>query len=184
MASVNGITAEYAQSILDSTVESAEVVNGTLIFYRKDGSEFSAGQIGTGGGGGGTGGGSVEPRATVAKTTAALADQSSETGVITMATGYRVFQLETSVPARVRLYDTIANRDADAARAIGDDPVGDHGLVLEYITATGLLAATLSPAVDGYSLESTPDIHIPYRITNLSGGTSPVTVTLTWQKTE
>lgn len=131
--------------------------------------------------GGGSGG---EPRTIVTKSTAALADLASENGAIAMATGYRISKLETDVPARVRLYSTATKRNADAARAIGDDPVGDHGLVLEYITSDTLLSAALSPMVDGYSLEVTPDENIPYRITNLSGGTTPVTVTLTWQKTE
>jgi hypothetical protein len=187
MASVTGITAEYAQSILDGTIASAAIVDGALIFYKHDGSEFSAGQIGgggTGGTGGGTTGGTVVPRADVSKTTASLADQASESGTITMATGYRISKIVTSVPARVRLYSTTAKRDADAARAIGEDPTGDHGLMLEYITATGLLSAALSPMVDGYSLEATPTKDIPYSITNLSGGSSPVTITLTWQKTE
>jgi hypothetical protein len=138
----------------------------------------------TGSGGGGGGGAAGAPREDVSKTTASLADQASETGVITMATGYRISKIVTSVPARVRLYATAAKRDADATRAIGDDPTGDHGLMLEYITATGLLSAALSPMVDGYSLEATPSEDIPYTITNLSGGNSPVTVTLTWQKTE
>lgn len=135
-------------------------------------------------GGGGSGGGGGGARETVTKVTASLADQASENGVITMAPGYRLLKIDTDVSARVRLYATATQRNADASRPIGQDPSGNHGLTMEFISDTGLLSAVLSPAVDGYSLEATPSDDIPYRITNLSGGSTAVTVTLTWQKTE
>lgn len=127
----------------------------------------------------------LQPRATAVKTTAAsLADGATEVGTIAMATGYRVSKIQTDVPARVRLYATAAQRDADVSRAIGTDPTGDHGLLLEYVTTASQLTGTLTPVVDGYSLESTPSTGIPITITNLSGAAGSVTTTLTYQRTE
>ncbi len=45
MASVNGMTAEAIQAILDETVESATITGSSLIFHRHDGSSFSAGNF-------------------------------------------------------------------------------------------------------------------------------------------
>lgn len=47
MATVNGITAEKAQDILDQTIESAEISGTNLIFTRHDSSTFSAGNFQT-----------------------------------------------------------------------------------------------------------------------------------------
>ena len=47
MATVNGITAEYAQEILDQTIETAVISGATLVFHRTDGSTFSAGDFQT-----------------------------------------------------------------------------------------------------------------------------------------
>lgn len=137
-----------------------------------------------GSGGGGTGGGGTQTRTTVTKSTASMADLAYETGVIEMAIGYRLAKIETNVAARVRLYASSMQRDADVDRDVEEDPVDDHGLIFEFISNDSLLSAALSPMVDGYSLETVPTQNIPYTITNLSGATSPVTVTLTWQRTE
>lgn len=121
-------------------------------------------------------------RTTVVYTTASLATDASETGTVTMAIGYRLLKIETSRAARVRVYTTAAARTADAARAIGTDPTGDHGLVAEVVTGA-TLSYMLSPTVDGVSLESTPSTSISIAITN-KGSTGTVAVTFTWIRTE
>lgn len=123
-------------------------------------------------------------RETVAVTTASLAAGAEATGTIALASGYRLLRVQTSAPARVRLYGSAAKGVADAAREIGTDPTGDHGLMLEYITTSTTLAATLSPTVDGYSMEATPSKNIPFAIENMSGAAAAITLTLTWQRTE
>jgi len=45
MATVNGVTAERAQEILDQTIESAEISGSSLVFNRTDGSSFTAGDF-------------------------------------------------------------------------------------------------------------------------------------------
>lgn len=122
-------------------------------------------------------------RATATYTTASLANNAEETGTVTLAKAYRVLKLQADRACRVRVYDTVAHRTADAARAVGTKPTGDHGLMLEYVfTAAGTVA--LSPTVDGFSGESTPVATIPVAIQNTSGSTSTVAVTFTYLQTE
>ena len=47
MATVNGVTAERMQTILDQTLASAEIEGSTLKFTRYDGSSFTAGDFST-----------------------------------------------------------------------------------------------------------------------------------------
>jgi hypothetical protein len=129
-------------------------------------------------------GGGLPSRASAAKTTASLAAGASETGTITLAKSYRLLRLSTNRPARVRLYTTAAKRDADAARPIGTDPTGDHGLVLEFASTASMLAADLSPQADGSNLEASPTAAIPISITYLDAGAGTVTATLTYLTTE
>lgn len=134
--------------------------------------------------GGGGGGGGLQTRTTATITTASLAANVSEAGTVTLANGYRLLSITTNRPARVRLYTAVGYRNADASRAIGTYPTGDHGLVVEYITASGLLSAVLSPVVDGYDSKATPDGTAAYQITNLDSGAGVVTVSLLWIRTE
>lgn len=128
--------------------------------------------------------GSTPVRATVTKATATIAVGVVESGVVAMAKSYRVTKIVTDRPARVRLYATIAQRDADASRAIGTAPSGDHGLLMEVITGNGALTMIMTPQADGTNFEATPDANIPYCITNLDASTSSVSVTFTYIRTE
>lgn len=126
----------------------------------------------------------LQPRATASATTASLASGASSSGTIALANSYRLLSIATDAPARVRLYTTPGKRDADAARIIGVDPTGDHGLQLEFVTAAGFLTADLSPSVDGFDGKSTPDGLIPISITNTGTGSAAITVLLSWIRTE
>lgn len=103
---------------------------------------------------------------------------------MTLAKSYRIIRLATDRAARVRLYTTLAKRDADASRPIGTMPTGDHGLVIEFVTTAGDLDWDTSPVVDGSDGKVAPDGVIPFTVTNLSGATSTVACTLTWIATE
>lgn len=128
--------------------------------------------------------GVVPSRTTATYTTASLAAQGSETGNIQLSVGYRLYKIVSSRPARVRVYATTAHRTADAARLMGVDPVGDHGVILEFAAQSALLSAVLSPFVDGASMESSPVNQIPISIQNLDSAAGTVAVTLTWLGTE
>ena len=108
-------------------------------------------------------------------TTAELADQASETGLLTALHPFIVTGISTTVPARVRVYKSTAQRDADLNRAIGTDPSGDHGLLLEAVTTAGQLAWQVSPGV--YVPVTVPQV--PVTVTNLSGGSTAVVASFT-----
>lgn len=108
--------------------------------------------------------------------------QQSTTFTLKDAAAFRLYKIETDREARVRLYTTTAKRDADAARPVGTDPTGDHGLILDVVTTTGVLSLELSPVVDAY-LPGTAGT-VPITVDNLSAGTSTVLVTFTYVRTE
>lgn len=126
----------------------------------------------------------VPSRSFASVATASIAAGTQELTSISMSRGYRVIALKTDRPARVRIYATAAQQAADAARPVGTDPTGNHGLLLEYVTTSGMLEAVLSPMVDGASMEVTPSNNIPVTVTNLSGSAATVQVDLTYMRTE
>lgn len=108
----------------------------------------------------------------------------SVTSTITLATGFRLLSLATSAAARVRLYDRASRATADVSRPIGALPSGDHGLILEYVTTADVLSASLSPEVDGHSMEVPPTAAIPITLTNMTASSATVSVTLGFVGTE
>jgi hypothetical protein len=123
----------------------------------------------------------LQARDTAVYTTASIANLASESGTVTLATGYRLYRVSTDVPARVRLYTDNTKRDADVSRAIGTDPAGDHGVILDFVTTSTVLAADLSPLVDGF-VASGADAGIT--VQNRSGSTGTVEVTFTYVRSE
>jgi hypothetical protein len=130
-----------------------------------------------------TGGSGGFTRATEAYTSASLAAGAIEKGTIELGTAYRVYKVETNKPARIRLYDTVANRDADETRAVGI-AAGDYsGLAMEVIL-TSPLTIVLPVAVDGFNNASPVSRNIPITITNADSTSGTITVTLTYIETE
>lgn len=125
-------------------------------------------------------------RQTTQVTSSSLANLASQQTTIALPSGYRLYRIETDVPARVRLYTTQAKQIADASRIVGIDPTGDHGVMLDFVTfdgATPVLSADLSPTVDGFDGSVSPSGSVFITITNLSGATDTVTVTLSYSRT-
>lgn len=127
---------------------------------------------------------SLPGRTTASVTTTSVADGEVWSDMITITKAYRLLAVTTDKPARVRVYSTIAKRDADIARPIGTDPTGNHGVLLEFVTTSILLSSDLSPLVDGACMETEPTNNIPINITNMSGEPGTVTVTFTYLATE
>ena len=111
-------------------------------------------------------------------TTASLASGASENLIITGYKGYDLFKIETSAAACVRLYSSTDARTADASRLEGTDPLPGAGVIAEIIS-TGAQTILITPGVFGFSTELTPNTQIPCTITNKSGITTTITVTLT-----
>ena len=58
-----------------------------------------------------------------------------------------VYQVETSAPARVRLYRSQESMNADATRPLTLEPLPGGGLLLEVVTTIDRLVIDLSPVV-------------------------------------
>ena len=122
-------------------------------------------------------------RAEFEHTTASLDPGITESGSVVAFPGWRVIQLETSRPARIRLYPTIAQRDADLARSIGVKPKPDSGRLLEVVTYTGALLWAMNPTVDLASAEN-EDPTFFVSVTNRDVITATVVTTYTYVRTE
>lgn len=118
-------------------------------------------------------------RGDVSVTTASIADGATQTGVITLGKSSLVLKFTGSCACRIRLYSTAAYRTADAARAPGTDPTGEHGVMLDIVLPAGNLTWDLSPlaAVTNDDGPAISDIY--YAIQNKSGAAATVTATLT-----
>jgi hypothetical protein len=123
-------------------------------------------------------------RATSTVTTDALAPGASGAVTVPLAPGYRLYAIAMSKTGRVTIYQTLAAQTADATRLAGVDPRSYDGVVLDYVAAVANTTYPLGPLVDGVDLEATPSSDIPMTITNWEGTSGPITVTLTWLRTE
>lgn len=124
------------------------------------------------------GGGSLQSRSNVGTTTTSLANGATGNITITGYKGYMMYKIQTSAAAWVRVYTDVASRTADSSRAEGVDPAPGSGVIAEVIT-TGAQTILLSPGTIGFSNEGTPSTNIECAVTNKSGGTTTITVTLT-----
>ncbi len=113
-----------------------------------------------------------------AVTTSSLGAGASEDATVSGYKGYILYKIETSSAAWVRLYTSVAARTADASRLEGTDPLPGAGVVAEIIT-TGAETILISPGAIGFSSETIPTSSIPCTITNKSGVTTTITVTVT-----
>ena len=96
---------------------------------------------------------------------------------ITVAKSFTLFSVQTSRPARVRLYATVAARTADLARVVSTPPSVDAGVILDYVT-TDTAVHFLNPVPFGASLEATPTASTPMSVTNNDPTSGSVVVTL------
>lgn len=127
----------------------------------------------------------VVARASMNFSTASLAANASENDdVTTLPRQAKLYSLATNRPARVRAYSTSAHRTADASRAAGTDPTGNHGCLLDIVTTSGVLSIDLSPMVDVCNLDSPVADKIYFAVQNLDTGAGVVTTTITYRRAE
>lgn len=72
--------------------------------------------------------------------------------------------ISTSIESRVRVYHSEAQQAADAGRAIGVTPTGNHGVILDYVS-TGEEMFDLTPGI----VCDTDSNSVYVTLTNLSG---------------
>ena len=147
-------------------------------------SDGTFGQVLTTNGSGGftfttvSGGGSgLQTRTTRNGTTSSLANNATGNLDITGFKSYALMAIQTDKAAWVIIYANGASRTADASRVQTSDPAPDAGVIAEVIT-TGAQTVLISPGVFGFNFEGTPTTNIPCAVTNLSGSTGTVAVTL------
>ena len=126
----------------------------------------------------GTGGGGASSRSTAAGTTASLANDATENITITGYKGYALYKIQTTAAAWIRVYTSQAARTADSTRDINTDPELGTGVIAEIIS-TGAQTINLAPGIIGFNDEATPTTDIYLAVTNKSGATTAITVTLT-----
>ena len=146
------------------------------------GSRGNVGYAGSAGAGGGGGGGGYTR--TTASAYAVLSNAASASLNITGFKSYTLYRIQTSVAAWVRLYSNAAARSADLNRISTVDPSFDAGVLAEVITTASGKTVYFTPAVAGYNTESTVTRNIPITVTNKSGASANVIVTLTLLQTE
>ena len=125
-----------------------------------------------------TGTGSAVSRNTASAITSSLADGATGNITVTGYKGYVLYKIQTSAAAWVRIYTNTASRIADASRAEGADPSPSAGVIAEVIT-TGAQTILMTPGVIGFNDETVPNSNIQVAVTNKSGSTTSITVTLT-----
>ena len=125
----------------------------------------------------------VFTRGTVSGTSGSLTDGQAGPINITGFKSYALLKIQTDKAAWVRIYTSEAARLADASRLEGTDPAPGAGIIAEVIT-TGAETVIISPGVVGFNDETVPTTNVPCRVTNKSGTTGTVTVTLSLIKLE
>lgn len=122
-------------------------------------------------------------RATFDHISAPLLASHTDSSTVVAFPGWRVIRLSTNRPARVRLYPTSEQRDADLNRGIGIRPTGNSGRLLEVVTYEDELTWDMNPTVDLASIDKTdPTFYVS--VTNLDSVTGTVVTTYTYVRTE
>jgi len=126
----------------------------------------------------GSGSGGAYSRTTVSGVTSSISNGTTATISITGFKSYALLKIQTSAAAWVRLYTTSAARSSDSARAQTTDPTPGSGVIAEVITS-GAQTQLMTPGVFGFNDDGTPATTIYAAVTNLSGSSAAITVTLT-----
>ena len=124
---------------------------------------------------GASGGSGLNTRTLTNTLNSGMANGATANFDLSAAKTFVLYSIEVSDAAWVRLYIDTASRTADASRTRGNDPAPDAGVIAEVIT-TGSETVKFGPAVIGYC--STGNI-VPAAVTNDSGGTANIDVTIT-----
>ena len=117
-------------------------------------------------------------RADISGSTLPVANNTTYNLDLTGFKSYILQKLNTSAAARVRLYVDAASRTSDASRDLYVEPTSGLGLIAEFVTS-GNQTIKASPAIIGYNNNSPADKTVYLAVTNYSGATASIQVTLT-----
>ena len=122
-------------------------------------------------------------RTTVTSTTGMLTPNSSTNITIAGFKGYNLYGIQTSAPAAVTVYTSVATRVADASRPLSVNPTPGTGVLAEVITTSPSIQY-FTPGVVGFSTETPPSTNIQLKVINTGIIATPIAVTLILVKTE
>jgi hypothetical protein len=147
-------------------------------YLTTDGSALSWGTVAGGGGSG------LSARITASVTISSIGPLSASSATIVGFKSYSLLSIETSTASWVTIYSSTASIRNDWPRSILTDPSAGSGVLAEVIT-TQTVKILFTPAVIGFSSETTPTTNIPVKIYNSNTSTTQsITVTLTLLKLE
>jgi len=101
--------------------------------------------------------------------------------------GYKTYiltSIEIDYPARCRIYTDNTSRASDAGRSIGTDPAPGSGLIAEVVTVNPSYIQKITPFVIGGNLDNPVTDTLYLSVTNQSGVTRAINVSLTLLKVE
>lgn len=136
--------------------------------------------VGSGGGSGGTG---LGARSTVSVTTPSIASGVQTFLSVIGFKSYALYKVSTTAAAWVRIYTSASTQNADGQRLLGTDPIPGNGVIAEVVT-TGATAQLISPATIGFNDDTPPATAIYVTVSNQSGSSAAITVTLTINQLE
>lgn len=110
--------------------------------------------------------------------TSSIADNVAAELNITGYKAYSLFKITTNAAAWVRVYVDDASRDADTTRSEGEDPSPGDGVIGEVRT-TGSQSVLITPGIMGFNNDNPRTNNIYLSVTNRSGSSTAITVTLT-----
>lgn len=129
-------------------------------------------------------GSDIQQSVETAHTAADLAAGATENLDAPLGKTFIMSRIATDRPARVRIYSSAAARTADAARAAGVDPVGEHGVILDAVTTADNLILDLAPMIFGSDSKGSRDGLFPAAVQNKDAGAGQVNVSFTVTKLE
>jgi len=130
------------------------------------------------------GGSGLSARITASVTISSIGPLSASSATIVGFKSYSLLSIETSTASWVTIYSSTASIRNDWPRSILTDPSAGSGVLAEVIT-TQTVKTLFTPAVIGFSSETTPTTDIPVKIYNSNTSTTQsITVTLTLLKLE
>lgn len=112
-------------------------------------------------------------------TTGTLADGATELGAAVLADGLVLYEISVDQPCRVIFYSSAGARDADVGRPSGTLPTDGMGVLAEF---EFLAPSTVEcgPLIEMGNAEDPESANIYYAVTNNSGASAAVTITVTY----
>lgn len=108
----------------------------------------------------------------------------TESGFVVMGKSFNLKKVIAATPARVRLYQTAAARDADLARpeSVPPTPGTQHGVIADFYLDGTIAPLTwiVNPGVLGNNGDGSPSTTIYYNVTNADVTSRSVVITLTY----